>query len=124
MGSPMPTILLRTESASSSQIEQLTTSPLQLALAAIEESPKSNAAAVLGNVHAMEHGIAVPGKLSVESIRLMHRPLRADDRMMSGDAGPIIAQFASAARFASRSARNLMDQLSAVLGEMERRLEG
>jgi Fic family protein len=241
MGSPMPTILLRTESASSSQIEQLTTSALQLALAAIDESAKPNAAAVLGNVHAMEQAVAVPGKLSVESILLMHRALLADDRMMSGDAGrfreqqvwigpggsgplladfvppthsrlpaamddlvafiaredlpvlvqgavahaqfetihpfvdgngrtgralihtilkekglvtasvtplsaglltdvrgyfdalaefrkgdagPIIAQFASAARFASQSARKLMDELSAVLSELEARLEG
>lgn len=62
MGGPMPSILLRTESASSSQIEQLTTSALQLALAAIDETTKVNATAVLGNVHAMEAAIGVSGR--------------------------------------------------------------
>lgn len=87
MNGPMPTILLRTESASSSQIEQLTTSALQLALAAIDESAKANAATVLGNVHAMETAVGVSGRMSVESILDMHRALLQGDRMMAAEAG-------------------------------------
>lgn len=86
MGGPMPSILLRTESASSSQIEQLTTSALQLALTAIDEATKVNATAVLGNVHAMEAAIGVSGEMSVESILDMHRALLKSDRMMASEA--------------------------------------
>lgn len=53
---PMSAILLRTESASSSQIEQLTTSATQLALAELDETSGADAATVLGNVRAMEAG--------------------------------------------------------------------
>lgn len=87
MSGPMPTILLRAESASSSQIEQLTTSALQLALAAIDESAKANAATVLGNVHAMETAVGASGRISVESIRDMHLALLTGDRMMDAEAG-------------------------------------
>lgn len=87
IGSPMPAILLRTESASSSQIEQLTTSALQLALAAIGETTKANATTVLGNVHAMETAIGVSGEISLQSILDMHRALLKSDRMMASEAG-------------------------------------
>lgn len=92
MGGPMPTILLRTESASSSQIEQLTTSALQLALAAIDETTKANATTVLGNVHAMETAIAVSGQVSLQSILDMHRALLKSDRMMASEAGRLREQ--------------------------------
>ncbi|MBM6591336.1 Fic family protein [Brevibacterium sp. RIT 803] len=92
MGGPMPTILLRTESASSSQIEQLTTSALQLALASIDETAKANATTVLGNVHAMETAIGMSGQMSLESILDMHRALLEGDRMMASEAGALREQ--------------------------------
>ena len=72
---PMTAILLRTESASSSQIEQLTTSAKQLALAEIDEGDKRNALTVVGNVRAMEAALALADDLSEDSILAMHRAL-------------------------------------------------
>lgn len=72
---PMAAILLRTESASSSQIEQLTTTAKQLALAEIGESNKVNAVTVLGNVHAMEAALELSRSISEDSILAMHRAL-------------------------------------------------
>lgn len=92
MGGPMPTILLRTESVSSSQIEQLTTSALQLALASIDETVKANATTILGNVHAMETAIGMSGQMSLESILDMYRALLEGDRTMVSEAGALREQ--------------------------------
>ncbi|MBO2988561.1 Fic family protein [Leucobacter tardus] len=72
---PMTAILLRTESASSSQIEQLTTSAKQLALAEIDEGAKANALTVIGNVRAMEAALRLADEVSEESMLAMHRAL-------------------------------------------------
>ncbi|WEG09241.1 Fic family protein [Microbacterium horticulturae] len=72
---PTTAILLRTESASSSQIEQLTTSAKQLALAEIDEGDKQNALTVLGNVRAMEAALALADDISEDSILAMHKAL-------------------------------------------------
>ncbi|GAA1953568.1 Fic family protein [Agromyces allii] len=72
---PMSAILLRTESASSSQIEQLTASARQLALAEIDEGDRANAATVIGNVRAMEAALALSERLDATSILSMHREL-------------------------------------------------
>ncbi|QEW00617.1 Fic family protein [Microbacterium caowuchunii] len=72
---PMTAILLRTESASSSQIEQLTTSAKQLALAEIDEGDKANALTVIGNVRAMEAALRLADDISAESILAMHEAL-------------------------------------------------
>lgn len=106
---PMAAILLRTESASSSQIEHLTTSARQLALAEIEEGDKVNALTVLGNVRAMEAALKLADDVSVESILAMHKALMLHQRgfdpadagrirqeqvwIGSGDAGPRYADF-------------------------------
>ena len=71
----MAAILLRTESASSSQIEQLTTSAKQLALAEIGEGHKANALTVIGNVRAMEAALQLADDLSKASILAMHKAL-------------------------------------------------
>lgn len=84
---PMPTILLRSESASSSQIEQLTTSALQLAMAAIDESTKANATAVLGNVLAMQAAIGDRTRVSTDTLLEMHRMLFSESRSMAEEAG-------------------------------------
>jgi len=106
---PMTAILLRTESASSSQIEQLTTSAKQLALAEIGEGDKANALTVVGNVRAMEAALQLADDISEESILAMHTALmlhqsgfppehagrfRAEQVWIGrGEAGPRLADF-------------------------------
>nr|WP_188551895.1 Fic family protein [Sediminivirga luteola] len=84
---PMSAILLRTESASSSQIEQLTTSAQQLALAEIGESHKANALTVVGNVRAMEAAIRLARDISEASILAMHEALLRRQRGFENEAG-------------------------------------
>ena len=72
---PMASILLRTESASSSQIEQLTASARQLALAEIGEGDRANARTVVGNVRAMEAALRLADHLDVSSVLAMQREL-------------------------------------------------
>jgi Fic family protein len=105
---PMSAILLRTESASSSQIENLTTSAKQLALAEIDESEKANAMTVIGNVRAMEAAIRLSRTIDESTVLAMHRELLRhqlgfeehagvlrDELVWIGDgnAGPREAQF-------------------------------
>jgi Fic family protein len=84
---PMSAILLRTESASSSQIEQLTTSAKQLALAEIDEGEKANAATVVGNVRAMEAALRISSELGEASILDMHRELLSRQAGLEHEAG-------------------------------------
>ena len=72
---PMSSILLRTESASSSQIENLTVGARQLALAELGEQASRNAGLVKANVHAMEAATELADDFSVETILEMHRRL-------------------------------------------------
>ena len=72
---PMTAVLLRTESACSSRIEQLTTSAKQLALAEIDEGEKANALTVVGNVRAMEAALRLADEITEESILAMHKAL-------------------------------------------------
>ncbi|MDR7110919.1 Fic family protein [Microbacterium trichothecenolyticum] len=106
---PMTAILLRTESASSSQIEQLTTSAKQLALAEIDEGDKQNALTVVGNVRAMEAALQLADDISEASILAMHKALMVHQAGFSprdagryrqeqvwigpGEAGPRVADF-------------------------------
>ena len=55
---PLAAILLRTESASSSQIENVTAGAKALAMAAIHEQAGPNAQMVAANVEAMERAVA------------------------------------------------------------------
>ena len=84
---PMTAILLRTESASSSQIEQLTTSAKQLALAEIDEGDTANALTVIGNVRAMEAALQLSDDISEDSILAMHKALMLHQRGFEHDAG-------------------------------------
>jgi Fic family protein len=84
---PMSAILLRTESASSSQIEQLTTSAKQLALAEIDEGDKANALTVVGNVRSMEAALRLADKLDEASVLTMHRELMSKQVGMEHEAG-------------------------------------
>lgn len=66
--SPLAAVLLRTESASSSQIEQITAGAKALALASIGESDRPNAALVAANAAAMEKAIALSDQISARTI--------------------------------------------------------
>lgn len=72
---PFSAILLRTESASSSQIEQLTAGPRAIAEAVIGERTEGNARLIVSNVHAMEAALALAGDISNASIIAMHTAL-------------------------------------------------
>ena len=85
---PLASILLRTESASSSQIEQLTTSAKQLALAEIDQG-KANANTVLANVHAMQAAIDLAASPSLFAILQMHRHLLIDSPTLAAHAGKL-----------------------------------
>lgn len=72
---PMSAILLRTESASSSQIENLTAGARQLAPAEIGQSNSDNAAIVTANVRTMEAALRLADDLDESAILAMHRAL-------------------------------------------------
>ncbi|MGA9870747.1 MAG: Fic family protein [Rhodococcus sp. (in: high G+C Gram-positive bacteria)] len=72
---PMSSILLRSESAASSQIENLTVGARSLALAELGSPSSRNASIVSGNVRAMEAALAVGSTVSSDSVLAMHRAL-------------------------------------------------
>lgn len=75
---PMSSILLRTESASSSQIENLTVGASQLALAELQQSTSQHAKIVVGNVRAMEAALDLGNQLDHDAILTMQRVLVTD----------------------------------------------
>lgn len=75
---PMSSILLRTESSSSSQIEDLTVGARQLALAELDEATSANARLVLANVRTMEAALDLAEHLDAPTILRMHRVLLGD----------------------------------------------
>ena len=74
---PMSAVLLRTESASSSQIEDLTVGAEQLALAELHESRSANARAVVANVRTMEAALRLASDLDLEALLSMQGELMA-----------------------------------------------
>lgn len=80
LSAPFAPILLRSESASSSEVENLTSSAKQVALAEIGDATSVNAQLVLRNVAAMEAAIALADDLDPEAILTMHRALLQDSR--------------------------------------------
>jgi Fic family protein len=81
---PMAAILLRTESTSSSNIEQITAGARQIALAEIGESGAENANQIVANVHAMEAALELADDLSVHGILQMHALLLAREPQWAG----------------------------------------
>lgn len=75
IAAPFASILLRTESASSSEVENLTSSAKQVALAEIGASSSGNANLVVANVRAMNAALALADRLEEESILAMHDAL-------------------------------------------------
>ena len=72
---PFASILLRTESASSSEVEHLTASAKQVALAELGDSTSMNAQLVVRNVAAMEAAVALSNALDTDAVLTMHRVL-------------------------------------------------
>lgn len=75
---PFSAVLLRTESASSSQIEQLTSGTRAIAEAAIGERTDGNAPLIVSNVRALEAAIALSDDISNASIIAMQDALLRD----------------------------------------------
>ncbi|WP_062381488.1 Fic family protein [Demequina pelophila] len=89
---PMPAVLLRTESASSSQIEHLTANARNLATAALGLRAGENAAAVADNAAAMRRAIDMAGPLNRDQILAIHATLlRRGDPEIAGRfrSGPV-----------------------------------
>lgn len=74
-GYDLPALLLRSESAASSQIEHLTSSVRNVALAELSPDAPMNARIVQGNLDAMRKALAAPGELSVSLIQAIHAAL-------------------------------------------------
>jgi len=75
---PFTAVLLRTESASSSQIEHLTAGPRAIAEAVIGERVEGNAPLIVSNVRAMEAALALADSISGDAIIAMHDALLRD----------------------------------------------
>lgn len=83
---PFAALLLRSESASSSQIENLTAGARRIALAQLGDTSSTNASLIASNVKAMQAAIDLSEDLSVENIAVMHHALlNASDRTIAGE---------------------------------------
>ncbi|WP_407318680.1 Fic family protein [Isoptericola halotolerans] len=71
-------LLLRTEAASSSQIENLTSSPKAIALAELGRRGRASADEIVANVGAMTRALEVADRLNADAILAMHRVLMRD----------------------------------------------
>ena len=74
-GYNLPALLLRSESASSSQIERLTSSVRNVALAELSDKVGQNARLIAGNVAAMREAVSQSKPLSVATIEAVHDAL-------------------------------------------------
>lgn len=74
-GYDLPALLLRSESSASSQIEHLTSSVRNVALAELADESPQNARLVAGNVAAIRKALASQDEITVDSIRDVHRIL-------------------------------------------------
>ncbi|NTW40212.1 MAG: Fic family protein [Cellulomonadaceae bacterium] len=72
---PMPAVLLRTESASSSQIEHLTSNARNIALAELGGPGKENASLIVANAHAMTTALNAGDAVTAETILAIHAAL-------------------------------------------------
>ncbi|GAA4752362.1 Fic family protein [Gordonia alkaliphila] len=74
---PFATVLLRSEAAASSQIENLSSGAKQIALAELGSREKRNATEIVGNVAAMRAALALADNLDADAILSMHNALMA-----------------------------------------------
>lgn len=117
---PMSAILLRTESASSSQIENLTAGARQLALAEIGQSTSDNAAIVTANVRTMEAALRLADDLDEQAILAMHRELLSAQPGWSDHAGRYREQlvWVGSSSITPRGAAHVGPQAELVPGAM------
>lgn len=86
---PFATILLRSEAAASSQIENLSSGAKQIALAELGSREKRNATEIVGNVAAMRAALSLADSLDADAVLSMHRAL------MEGHAPELAGQWRS-----------------------------
>lgn len=77
MVAPFAAMLLRSEAASSSQIENLTAAPATILKAEYGLGETPNSALIVSNQKAMSAAIAVSGEMTVASVLTMHKTLMA-----------------------------------------------
>lgn len=75
VAAPLSSILLRSESASSSEVENLTASAKQIALAEIQNKPTPNASLIVDNATAMRAAISFETGSTTDAIIAMHKAL-------------------------------------------------
>ncbi|MDR0365447.1 MAG: hypothetical protein LBH68_01250 [Bifidobacteriaceae bacterium] len=122
---PMPAVLLQSESASSSQIENLTSSPRQIALSVLGTGSKRNAELIAGNVAAMEAALSIDevspeGILAVLTTVPISAGLLADtgdyfqalEDNRSGDVDSLVRQLAGSAMLAVAHGRSLLTDIN------------
>ena len=74
---PFASVLLRSEAASSSKIENLTAGAKSIALAELGNKDKRNATEIVGNVDAMVAALTLADRLDVDAVLAMHHALLA-----------------------------------------------
>jgi Fic family protein len=72
---PFGAILLRSESSSSSKIENLTSGARAIALAELGNEDRRNASEIVANVHAMQAAIELADRLDEDAVLAMHAAL-------------------------------------------------
>jgi Fic family protein len=72
---PFASVLLRSESAASSMIENLSSGAKAIALAELGSTEKRNATEIVGNVEAMKAALELSGRLDQDAILTMHAAL-------------------------------------------------
>ncbi|MFF1829120.1 Fic family protein [Paenarthrobacter sp. NPDC058040] len=83
---PFAALLLRSESASSSEIENLTAGARKILLAQLGDRSSINASLIASNVNAMQAAIALSEDLSVQNIGAMHHTLLfSSDQHIAGE---------------------------------------
>lgn len=85
-GYDLPAMLLRSESSASSQIENLTSSARNVALAELSSDVPHNAKLIAGNLEAMRSALAFEGPLSTDAILQIHAVLVNHDGQSFGGA--------------------------------------
>lgn len=83
-GYDLPALLLRSESSSSSQIERLTSSVRNVALAELSDKAPANARLIAGNVAAMRKALEARGPIDVDAMCAIHDTLMAGTRETPG----------------------------------------
>jgi Fic family protein len=117
---PMSAVLLRTESSTSSQIENLTAGARQLALAELDESKSVNAKMIIANVRALEAALRLADQLDESSILTMHRELLIRQPGWEDHAGVYRNQlvWVGGERSSPRGAEHIAPQSSLIKGAM------